>query len=61
MISHGFSTTYLSHDCLNQVQACRHLNSKKHKEVGTRFELANIPFAEDSLGPLGQPTHFLTA
>lgn len=25
------------------------------KEAGTRFELADIPFAEDSLEPLGQP------
>jgi hypothetical protein len=42
----------------NPNQQCRHVDCRKHKEVGTRFELANIPFAEDSLGPLGQPTLF---
>jgi hypothetical protein len=29
------------------------------KEAGTRFELADIPFAEDSLEPLGQPALFV--
>jgi hypothetical protein len=50
-----FSCMDSNHDLLNQNQTCYHCTTGKY-EVSTRFELVNIPFAEDSLKPLGQLT-----